>query len=169
MCWSYPRTKEVAYGAGRPNARTENTMSEEVELMLLADVRSLEITLARKSRHLAEAQAKAAGFERDWYAAKSEFGTAMAKIREALRAAEKRELEALAELDEAIAEIERLRWGNEMACENTPVASCDCSGCMVARDRAERNITGPEGKRCACQWEAGDSPCPFHGEHDECA
>ena len=35
-------------------------MSEEVELMLLADVRSLEITLASKSRHLAEAQAKAA-------------------------------------------------------------------------------------------------------------
>lgn len=89
------------------------------------------------------------------------------KMRDALRAAEKRELEALAELDEAIAEIERLRWGNEMACENTPVSSCDCSGCMVARDRAERNVTGPEGKRCACQLEAGDSPCPMHGEHDE--
>lgn len=94
-------------------------------------------------------------------------GTATAKMREALRAAEQRELVALAELAEATAEIERLRWGNEMACENTPVASCDCPGCMVARDRAERNITGPEGRRCACQIEAGDSPCPMHGENDE--
>ena len=51
-------------------------MSEEVELMLLADIRSLEITLVR--------------------------------VREALRAAEQRELVALAERDEAIAEIERL-------------------------------------------------------------
>ena len=140
MCWSYPRTKEVAYGAGRPNARTENTMSEEVELMLLADVRSLEITLASKSRHLAEAQAKAAGFERDWYAAKSEFGTAMAKIREALRAAEKRELEALAELDEAKAEITRLRWGEKMACENTPNSSCECSGCETARADTDAKV-----------------------------
>jgi len=154
------------------------------------------------------------------------------KMRDALRAAEKRELEALAELDEAkcerdacramekaaelrgerlfrdralvderarraaqlliaevgaegpmnvddatkaaVNEIHRLKmrlkeleWGNEMACENTPVASCDCPGCMVARDRAERNITSPEGRRCACQFEAGDSPCPIHGEHDE--
>lgn len=54
-------------------------MSEEVELMLLADIRSLEITLVR--------------------------------VREALRAAEQRELTALAERDEAIAEIERLHWG----------------------------------------------------------
>ena len=49
------------------------------ELMLLADIRSLEITLVR--------------------------------VREALRAAEQRELVALAERDEAIAEIERLHWG----------------------------------------------------------
>lgn len=118
-------------------------MSEEVELMLLADVRSLEITLASKSRHLAEAQAKAAGYERDWCAAKSEFGTAMAKMREALRAAEQRELSALAERDEAIAEIERLRWGNEMACENTPNSSCECPGCETARERSTRGETGP--------------------------
>ena len=22
-------------------------------------------------------------------------------------------------------------------------------------------------QRCQCQWEAGDSPCPVHGEHEE--
>jgi len=55
-----------------------------------------------------DAKAKAAEYERDWYAAKSEFGTAMAKMREALRAAEKRELEALAELDEARAALQRV-------------------------------------------------------------
>lgn len=52
-----------------------------------------------------EACAKAETYERDWYAAKSDFGTAMEKMREALRAAEKRELEALAGLDEASAEV----------------------------------------------------------------
>ena len=62
----------------------------------LAQRRMMEAQAARD-----KAQAKAADYERDWYAAKSEFGSAMAKMREALRAAEKRELEALAELDEA--------------------------------------------------------------------
>jgi len=85
-----------------------------------------------------------------------EVGTATEKMRDALRAAEKRELEALAELDEATAEIERLRWGNEMACENTSVASCDCPGFMVARDRAERNITGPEAVAAVAYAQARD-------------
>jgi len=93
------------------------------------------------------AQAKAVEYERDWYAAKSEFGTAMAKMRETLRAAEQRELVALAELDEATAEIERLRWGNEMACEDTPTPGCECRGCSLARDRAERGVAGPEDER----------------------
>ena len=114
-------------------------MSEEVELMLLADVRSLEITLASKSRHLAEAQAKAAGFERDWYAAKSEFGTAMAKIREALRAAEKRELEALAELDEAtakLAAVAKLLIANGCDCDcghHHEEHSDDCERCFACK------------------------------------
>jgi len=154
-------------------------MSEEVELMLLADVRSLESEIRRITKQRDEAranyafmveraadekldgyrelgarcaaaenerdaaQAKAVDYERDWYAAKSEFGAAMAKMREALRAAEKRELEALAELDEAKAEITRLRWGEEMACENTPNSSCECSGCETARERAEKGEATP--------------------------
>lgn len=48
---------------------------------------------------------KAETFQRDWYDAKSEFGTAMAKRAEAVRAAERRELAALAELDEARATL----------------------------------------------------------------
>ena len=55
--------------------------------------------IAEEERH--KAQEKADQYERDWYEAKSGFGSAMAKMREALRAAEKRELEARAELDEA--------------------------------------------------------------------
>lgn len=36
------------------------------------------------------------------------------------------------------AEVARLRWGNEMACENTPTRGCECPGCGLARERAER-------------------------------
>lgn len=104
----------------------------------LAQRRMMEAQAARD-----KAQAKAADYERDWYEAKSEFGSAMAKMREALRAAEKRELEALAELDEAKAEITRLRWGEEMACENTPNSSCECPGCETARERAEKGEATP--------------------------
>lgn len=42
------------------------------------------------------------------------------------------------ERDEARAEVARLRWGNEMACENTPTRGCECPGCGLARERAER-------------------------------
>jgi hypothetical protein len=38
---------------------------------------------------------------------------------------------------------EQLEWANEMACENTPVASCECPGCETARSRAEKGETGP--------------------------
>ena len=43
-----------------------------------------------------------------------------------------------AELAKANAEIASLRWGNEMACENTPTKDCECPGCCTARERAER-------------------------------
>lgn len=81
---------------------------EEIQRLKAAGevlVRSLE----RMTKERDEAQAIAKQYELDWYAAKSEFGTAMAKMRDALRAAEKRELEALAELDEARAELKSLR------------------------------------------------------------
>lgn len=47
------------------------------------------------------------------------------------------------ERDEARAEVARLRWGNEMACENTPTKGCECPGCGLARERAERGEDGP--------------------------
>lgn len=47
------------------------------------------------------------------------------------------------ERDEARAEVARLRWGNEMACENTPTKGCECPGCGLARERAERGEVGP--------------------------
>lgn len=65
------------------------------------------------------------------------------RMRVALRAAEKRELEALAELDEAKAEVARLRWGEEMSCENTPNSACECPGCETARERAEKGEATP--------------------------
>jgi len=51
--------------------------------------------------------------------------------------------EMVRERDEARAEVERLRWGNEMSCENTPNPVCQCAGCEIARDRADRGETGP--------------------------
>lgn len=47
------------------------------------------------------------------------------------------------ERDEARAEVARLRWGNEMACESTPTKGCECPGCGLARERAERGEDGP--------------------------
>lgn len=47
------------------------------------------------------------------------------------------------EREEALAEVARLRWGNEMACENTPTKGCECPGCGLARERAERGEDGP--------------------------
>ena len=64
-----------------------------------------------------------ADYERDWHEAKSEFGTAMAKMGEALRAAEQRELVALAERDEAIAATEKLGLIAKMLVAH----GCDCS------------------------------------------
>lgn len=34
--------------------------------------------------------------------------------------------------------------------------------------RADLAVARETAARCACQWEAGDSPCPMHGEDDEC-
>lgn len=39
--------------------------------------------------------------------------------------------------------ITELEWSNEMACENTPTADCECPGCHTARERADRGETGP--------------------------
>ena len=43
-----------------------------------------------------------------------------------------------AELAKANAEIASLRWDRETACENTPTRGCECPGCGLARERAER-------------------------------
>lgn len=67
----------------------------------------------------------------------SRVGEGTEKMRDALRAAEKRELEALAELDEATAEIERLRaeierlrWGNETAGSRSTTAQLVVPACL---------------------------------------
>lgn len=51
--------------------------------------------------------------------------------------------EARAEVEMLRAEVDRLRWANEMGCENTPNPDCQCPGCETARDRADRGETGP--------------------------
>ena len=33
--------------------------------------------------------------------------------------------------------------------------------------RADLAVARETAARCACQWEAGDSPCPMHGKDDE--
>jgi hypothetical protein len=45
---------------------------------------------------------------------------------------------AVEERNEARAEVERLKWELEMACENTPTLGCECPGCETARERAEK-------------------------------
>ena len=76
----------------RLRSQLENVLDSHVEGGWQARVLDAE-------RERNAAQAKAVDFERDWYAAKSEFGTAMAKMREALRAAEQRALDAECERD----------------------------------------------------------------------
>lgn len=38
---------------------------------------------------------------------------------------------------------------------------------VEAAKRAAQEDTEPRPKGCQCQWEAGDSPCPVHGEESE--
>jgi hypothetical protein len=82
-----------------------------------------------------KAQAKAADYERDWYEAKSEFGSAMAKMREALRAAEQRELSALAELDEATVKLGTLaKLLVAHGCDCSEMSSnFDCERCFACK------------------------------------
>lgn len=93
--------------------------------------------LARMRSLADSAQAKAADYERDWYEAKSEFGSAMAKMRETLRAAEQRELEALAELNEREADIQALRDSRDKWAETARKLS----------EQLERGVAGPKDKR----------------------
>lgn len=109
-------------------------------LRLLADKAAAEQGLAQRRMMEAQAardkaRAKAADYERDWYAAKSEFDSAMAKRREALCAAAKRELEALAELDEARATlrlIAKLRVTHGCDCSEMS-ANFDCERCFACK------------------------------------
>lgn len=66
-----------------------------------ARVRDLEAQLAAAKGERDKATAKADAHERDWYAAKAEFGDAMAAQRERLRASESAHAETRRELDEA--------------------------------------------------------------------
>lgn len=54
-----------------------------------------------------------------------------------------RTAQAERERDELRNEVARLRWGEEMACENTPNPACECPGCETARERATRGESGP--------------------------
>lgn len=94
------------------------------------------------------ARASAETYERDWYAAKNEFGTAMEKMREALRATEKRELEALAELDEARAEVVELRADYDRVVAD--LRRCASEPYEHAPERAAAYRRGAEAMREAC-------------------
>ena len=85
------RIDDALNGKGEPWRMMEAQAAYEQGL---AQRRMMEAQAARD-----KAQAKAAAYKRDWYEAKSEFGSAMAKMREALRAAEKRAIDAECERD----------------------------------------------------------------------
>lgn len=92
------RNGELAFGDDPDNATVELVRLraqvaaltvERDEARLAVEVAAKEINDAKNAMLRAEAaEAKAAQFERDWYAAKSEFGEAMGKSRAATRAAE---------------------------------------------------------------------------------
>jgi hypothetical protein len=68
--------------------------SEYDDLIMLAERRELESALAKAVRERDAAVAKAATYERDWREAKSEFGTASAKLRDQVRASQAEAAEA---------------------------------------------------------------------------
>lgn len=84
-------------------------MSEEVELMLLADVRSLESEVGRLAKQLAGQSLRRLTPTGTTYTLNVAHEEELERMREALRAVEKRELEALAELDEERANVESLK------------------------------------------------------------
>lgn len=69
-------------------------------------------------------------------------------LRAALRSAANNEewrakyIEAERERVKLAIRVRALEWGNEMARENTPTKGCECPGCGLARERAERGEDG---------------------------
>lgn len=42
----------------------------------------------------------------------------------------------------------------------------ECAGGPCPYDALVKQDTEPSEVQCLCQWEAGDSPCPLHGEEE---
>lgn len=85
------RAREIDWSDG-VSVKVESTGGTDAEVEAVATVlASVEEAVAGAETAVKGALAKAAQYERDWYAAKSEFGTSMAKARARIR-----ELEAAA-------------------------------------------------------------------------
>lgn len=104
-----------------------------------ADAQALEGALALTERERDQAREKAAQYERDWYAAKSEFGTAAAKLREVLRQETRVSLDYQAQRDDA---RRRLRAVCDLLAQNGCDCDCDhdaeshdddCERCLACR------------------------------------
>jgi hypothetical protein len=126
--------------------------SEYDELIMLAERRELESALAKAVRERDAARAKADTYERDWYEAKSEFGTAAAKLRESVRTLESAltletrvSLDYQSQRDEARAELGEIlavihRDGGHHTGEHgisKSVADAHATWAAVVRDRDE--------------------------------
>ena len=124
------------------------------------EIQRLQSQLEKESAERHNALIKAEAHERDWYAAKSEFGTAMAKMREALRAAEKRELQALAELNEREADVKTLQTHIEVQREALQKTSKAVAKLVVPVTKIEELLT-ENGCDCECEhcWEDHDEDC----------
>ena len=61
---------------------------------------------------------------------------------------------------------------NDCECDDGPPDSDDITALLVRADNStvrvtfSANTTEPREIGCECQWEAGDSPCPLHGEEE---
>lgn len=88
--------------------------------LLEDEVKSLRAEKAKLLVELDVAKDKAKLYEKDWYEAKCEFGTAMAKWRDAIRGREKESLEAVAELDEAMAALRQVKAWQESYADHFP-------------------------------------------------
>jgi hypothetical protein len=104
----------------------------------------LSVEVSEQKARADAATAKAEQYERDWYAAKSEFGTAMAKSREALAAA-RRECEGLRTALGVAAENLCLEGPDHDALDSPPCGDPICTGC-VARAALAAPAAGEEGK-----------------------
>lgn len=63
-------------------------------------------------------------------------------------------------------QLAALKHELRMATERAAIAGRERDEAVALNQAMNRLRAHGSAKRCACQWEAGDSPCPVHGEEE---